>query len=311
MSTNLVFLANIRDDGYAGVAALAFMTWDMLINIPEEVECIWRGLNGWTKWMYLFIRYMPILTQASMIPMITSDTSGIHFSSSGCRIWITYEAAVIVAIELAVETMLIMRVYALYNRSKLVLVPVLLCFMMEITAMITVISLASSKTQLTPQCIVSNEPIVMIVWWLGSLAFEFILFTLTLVKFFQAAHQRMGSRSLLNIFVRDGTWAFGLVFVIVLLNTLMYELIHTPLAGMGYSYNRWALSAISFAGSHLILNLRRYCWSNDRSLEISAVTPTSIEGTQAEVETQAVAKQAIDVNLSKLEDFPIISILEF
>ncbi|OBZ76057.1 hypothetical protein A0H81_03313 [Grifola frondosa] len=43
----------------------------------------------------------------------------------------------------------------------------------------------------------------------------------------------------------------------------MYQLNHSPLAGICFS---WAMSVMSFAGSHLILNLRRYCWEGEPSV---------------------------------------------
>ncbi|OBZ77852.1 hypothetical protein A0H81_02424 [Grifola frondosa] len=231
MSTNPIFVAAARDDSYAGVAALTFLTWDVLIHLADEVKYIWHGRNGWMKWIYLFIRHMPIFAQGS---------TGVHFNSTGCRDWIIYQAAVMEAITLAVEIVLIIRVYALYNRNKLVLTIILLLFVMEVTTM---------------RC---TDYIYGLLAMLSGL--ETILFVLTLIKFFQVAHRRIGEQTLLNTFVRDGTWAFAIIFLIMLLNTLMYQLSHTPLAGICYF---WALSVMSFAGSHALLNLRRHCWESE------------------------------------------------
>ena len=96
---------------------------------------------------------------------------------------------------------------------------------------------------------------------LSSLAFETFLFILTLIKFFQSISRER--TSILFVFVRDGTWAFALIFgkcltsfmycvlthpghgtVAMLLNMLMYKLNKTPLAGMGYG---WAFACMSFA----------------------------------------------------------------
>lgn len=81
--------------------------------------------------------------------------------------------------------------------------------------------------------------------------FETFLFVLTLVKFYQSVARNFGKHSILYIFVRDGTWAFALIFgmfchpilgrahlmfppVAMLLNMLMYKLANSPLVGMGY-----------------------------------------------------------------------------
>lgn len=47
---------------------------------------------------------------------------------------------------------------------------------------------------------------------LSSLTFETFLFVLTLVKFFENAKAVYGRESVIYIFIRDGTWAFAVIF---------------------------------------------------------------------------------------------------
>lgn len=42
--------------------------------------------------------------------------------------------------------------------------------------------------------------------------FETFLFLLTLVKLFQRVHEMRGEQTALYVFVRDGTWAFVVLF---------------------------------------------------------------------------------------------------
>ncbi|OBZ76659.1 hypothetical protein A0H81_03308 [Grifola frondosa] len=268
MATNLIFVAEIRDTSYAAVAALVFLAWDMLINLADEVEYIWRRPKGKMSWMYAFIRHMPILAQGTLIVTNTSNATGVHFSSTGCRAWLSYQAAVMEVVILSVEIVLITRVYALYNCNKIMLTAISTLFVLEVTAMITALCLSVPKMTFTPECLVSGAPALFMACWISSLAFETILFALTLVKFFRHARHCIGKRSLMNVFMRDGTWAFALIFVAMLLNTLMYQLNHSPLAGICFN---WAMSVMSFAGSHLILNLRRYCWEGESSVTVQTM----------------------------------------
>ncbi len=86
--------------------------------------------------------------------------------------------------------------------------------------------------------------------------FEAFLFVLTLLRTFQSVTVSLapGGHSITYIFMRDGTWAFALIFggcfqvqlvslskgylkpltAAMLLNALMYKLRHDPFAGMGY-----------------------------------------------------------------------------
>ena len=84
--------------------------------------------------------------------------------------------------------------------------------------------------------------------------FETYLFALTLIAFFHRLVVEAKRNSILFVFVRDGTWAYAVIFgachnyvifshvlivslsVSLLLNTLMYKLEANPLAGMGYLY---------------------------------------------------------------------------
>ncbi|PSR82985.1 hypothetical protein PHLCEN_2v5955 [Hermanssonia centrifuga] len=48
----------------------------------------------------------------------------------------------------------------------------------------------------------------------------------------------------------------------MLLNTLFYKLSDTPLSGVGYNF---VVSVMSFAGSHILLNIRRLGLPRDQS----------------------------------------------
>ena len=50
------------------------------------------------------------------------------------------------------------------------------------------------------------------IYRVSSLAFETLLFVLTLVKFSQSVARSFREQSIVGIFVRDGTWAFALIF---------------------------------------------------------------------------------------------------
>ena len=47
---------------------------------------------------------------------------------------------------------------------------------------------------------------------LPSVAFETILFCLTFVSFFKSVRREYGRHSILFVFLRDGTWAFTIIF---------------------------------------------------------------------------------------------------
>jgi len=92
-----------------------------------------------------------------------------------------------------------------------------------------------------------------ILYSVSFVAFETILFVLTLVKFLLALRDGWGRTSVVYLLVRDGTWAFMLVFVTLCVNAGFY-------LGAGDSAITaiafpWLLSIESFAGARIVLNL--------------------------------------------------------
>lgn len=233
---------------YATACATAWLAWDAAVHFDLEIECIWRRPRSWVKCAYAFIRYTPILHGGALF---TLDTHA-HFSNAGCKGWVYEQLIFVELLTFVVETVLVMRLYVLYNQNKWILWAIILAFVAEVTVMIVCLSVVLPQMTFSPDCLVAHAPSLFMSYWLSSLAFETFLFVLTLIKFFQSISR--SRKSILYTFVRDGTWAFALIFVAMLLNMLMYKLNKTPLVGMGYG---WAFAAMSFAGSHVLLNLRR------------------------------------------------------
>ena len=86
-----------------------------------------------------------------------------------------------------------------------------------------------------------------------SLVFETILFVLTLIKFVDAVKMGWGRRPVMRDFVSDGTWAYTLIFgtglisiffntgteslriVTMLINSMLYKLVKSPIAGVCFT----------------------------------------------------------------------------
>lgn len=120
-------------------------------------------------------------------------------------------------------------VYAMYNQSKAVLTLILLCFVSEVALMVTTLILVIPKQTFTPDCLVAGSPRIYIAYWwvsfceriprhfdntfrLSSLFFETFLFVLTLIKFFRSIKLEYSRHSIMFLFVRDGTWAYAIIF---------------------------------------------------------------------------------------------------
>ncbi|KAF9464442.1 hypothetical protein BDZ94DRAFT_1256454 [Collybia nuda] len=87
----------------AVVAALTFCTYDIVLSFPQEVKYIWRSKQSLITMLYFFVRYY------SLINII-------------CKGYYVWSVAAVPCIHLlAVDMVLLLRIFALYDRSKLVL----------------------------------------------------------------------------------------------------------------------------------------------------------------------------------------------
>ncbi|KAI0058933.1 hypothetical protein BV25DRAFT_1840611 [Artomyces pyxidatus] len=177
-----------------------------------------------TSVLYLGARYLPCITQLALLNINLNAVTGVEWSAGTCREWVYVQGVMLQLIVTAVDAVLLTRVRALYYDSKPLCAVLLALFVVEVIALII------------------------------SLAFETLLFSLTLFKFAVAVRAGWGRRPVMKQFVTDGTWAFALIFLTMLVNALMFPLAHTPLAGICFT---WLLSVLSIAGSRLLLNPRR------------------------------------------------------
>jgi len=118
------------------------------------------------------------------------------------------------ALTVAVEALLIIRVFAMFDNNTAVVTLVSILFVAEIAAMITVLALSIPRMEFASDCLITHIPAVFTSYWILSLSFETVLFGLTLVKFFTSVSTRLGQQSIMYALVRDGTWAYAIIFVI-------------------------------------------------------------------------------------------------
>ncbi|KAJ3534955.1 hypothetical protein NM688_g7048 [Phlebia brevispora] len=233
-------------EGTSCFAAMIWIAYDVIIHL--DIECIWRQ-RSWVQWLYIFIRYAPILHETVLHPLLT-----VQFSIKACRSFIAYQFGFMLALTILVDAVLLMRVFALYNENRFIARLLVTLYVVQNVVSIVLLAIVVPRQTFTSSCEIESSPRIFVAYWLTSLMFETILFVMTLVKFFQNSYITWQRESMLYIFFRDGTWAFAIIFVSILLNTLMYQINNNPRSGVVYT---WMCSVLSFSGSHILLNIRR------------------------------------------------------
>ncbi|KAF8058613.1 hypothetical protein FPV67DRAFT_510089 [Lyophyllum atratum] len=240
---------------YSGVVAFTFSVHEWLSTVDEEVEQIWK--RQWTplKFLYIFLRMLSFSTQ--LFPVVLSflpfTTSFAFHSIHTCRVVVGFQGAASQVLMLGVQIILLMRVDALYYAHLRLRMFLRALYMVEVVVTWVVFAIAMPKIEYGLNCLVTSFPAgFTVLFFVAPMAMDFLLFVLTMVKFYQAIREGWGREPVIYRFLKDGIWAFALPFTIVTINISCMAFLPGPLSSIGYS---WVIAIPAFAGCRLILNM--------------------------------------------------------
>ncbi|KAH6919333.1 hypothetical protein BKA70DRAFT_47775 [Coprinopsis sp. MPI-PUGE-AT-0042] len=235
--------------GWNFAAAVAFLVYDVLITFPDEVRLIWPIPWSFTKVVFFFIRYFPIVMQMSTqfygVPLL-------EYSPRGCYIWNVYQALGAILVMGAVDYILILRVFAMYPRNKTVRWLSVILYAAEMSTMAIGIGLSVPQLEFDKHCVVFKTPITTLISAGCPIVYQAFLFGVTLWKFIVAVKEGWGHVPLVVLLIRDGTWAFLLLFLILSTEAALFGF--TPGAYSALIYG-WLNTAFSVCGYRILLNL--------------------------------------------------------
>ncbi|KAF8178570.1 hypothetical protein K438DRAFT_1265971 [Mycena galopus ATCC 62051] len=244
-----------RVDYASSLGALTFLLYDILITIDDEVKFIWPKPWTHTKFLFLFIRYVPLFVQISTLFIASPElTPQFHFTPHDCFIWQVYQGVATVLVFAAVDYVLILRVYALYHNNANIRKVVLAALFLEVCGMVVGLGLTLGGIKFDDICLTTSVSSTLIIYGGSTLLFQIFLFILTVVKFVGAVREGWGDTPLVGLVMRDGTWAFFLLFAVVASDASLFALQNHTYASVLFG---WLLSVFSFSGYHVLLNLDR------------------------------------------------------
>jgi len=225
-----------------------------VITLDQEVGAIWSKPNRfYSKWLFFFVRYFAIAMQISLLFVGTQFALDFHYTESDCVKWYIYQEVGTQLLIAAVESILIIRVHALYDRSRYVTFTLIFLFLVENVVMIVTLIRVVPDARFDASCTVIHSPSGLIMFAVAFVSFETFLFVLTLFKFLIALRNGWGRTPVVYLLMRDGTWAFILIFVTLCVNAGFFlGAGDSAIAAVAFP---WLLSIESFAGSRIVLNL--------------------------------------------------------
>ncbi|KDQ55172.1 hypothetical protein JAAARDRAFT_196037 [Jaapia argillacea MUCL 33604] len=260
---------------HAGVGALAFLIYDIILTFDDEVNLIWSRRWTYTKFLFFYVRYMAVAIELTGIFTTGELSSDLQYSHHGCYLWQIWYGGSAVSLMAAVDCILILRVHALYCGNKIVTSIIGFFYVVEIITMITSLAIAIPEMQYDSICLITYSPPVLLIYGAASVLFQGVLFGFTAYQFFIGL--RRGRGPLVTLLMRDGTWAFFLIFILY----AILLVVDTAYAGVFYG---WLLTAFSFAGYRILLNLQ-YLSPPPRSLTTTRTSSTRYTDTRMEFTT--------------------------
>ncbi|KAF9529227.1 hypothetical protein CPB83DRAFT_852894 [Crepidotus variabilis] len=246
------FAAGAQAVNRSSVAALAFLVWDILITFDDEVEYIWPRKWTFPKFTYFGARYLPMMVQTSILLIGSELTPIFHFTSHDCFIWQVFQGVSASTIVVIVDSILILRIFALYHDNRTIRILVCVFFTLEVVGIVVGLALALPGITYDDVCLVVGVPPALIIYGASSIIFQMILFFLNVFKFVKAIRSGWGNVPLVKLLMRDGTWAFILLFFVYVSQIGLYGLKNSAYAGVLYG---WLLTSFSFCGYRILMNL--------------------------------------------------------
>ncbi|KEP50631.1 putative transmembrane protein, partial [Rhizoctonia solani 123E] len=211
------------------LASFIFMVYDHMITLAEEVDRIWQ--QEWTgaTWLFALNRYLTELQ--FIVNLVYIDGLLIQ----ACDNFIPFAgASTLVSIAIA-EIIMILRTYALYQRSKYILG--LLAFFWTGQVIVMGTTLRHPTRVKLPEglvgCIQGGSGDYAVAFWLAPLATDSVIFGLTMFKSIEYIYKTRYRVPLIHVILRDGILYFTVILTANLLNCLLYHLAPPSLKVIG------------------------------------------------------------------------------
>ncbi|KAF8124714.1 hypothetical protein EV363DRAFT_1435185 [Boletus edulis] len=137
-------LTTIQQNDYLTLAAIIAAAYDYVLTFSKEIEYIWSKPWTWVSTLFILVRYVGLCNLVGFIPgpakmyvFILPSSSGVLNTTDVCRIVVSEIIDVInswtfILFFGSADFVMILRVWAMYNQSRLILGTLLTTFSLEI-----------------------------------------------------------------------------------------------------------------------------------------------------------------------------------
>lgn len=218
--------SSIRWNDSLAVVALTMLYYDYCLTFEREIEHFWKRAR-FTVVSTLFVtnRYLGLL---GPIPVVLEYFT--QLPSPRCRQLQRYHQYYAIISQVIVGVVLIARTFALYNRSRRVLVALIIlgCVLVATTFIATnvktiAVTANASSEHTAFGCdlsLTAEQGLRSAVGWFAMLCLDTTIFALTVIKSVQIRHSI--HNGLLQVLIRDGSMYYAILVVANIANILTF-----------------------------------------------------------------------------------------
>ncbi|KAH7874204.1 uncharacterized protein C8R40DRAFT_330672, partial [Lentinula edodes] len=240
----------------------ALYVWDHAITFSDEVDKIWSQPMTFASLLFYINRYLTHC-QFIILQFEFHETSWTH---SVCNRYVKFAGATTLCLVTVAELSMILRVYALYLRSKCILMLLLPVLVAQIFFSGWAVHFGE-RVPLPdgfPGCVLTGRSQWMAALWAAPLVTDSCIFFLTLWRTIRY-RSKHGHISTMQLILRDGIIYFALICSVNIMNVMIYFLAVEDLKAVGASFSQ-ILTAIMVA--RLQLNLKKTITLDEESTAV-------------------------------------------
>ncbi|CAE6413448.1 unnamed protein product [Rhizoctonia solani] len=264
-------LLHVRASRYLSAAGYVLLLYDHLLTLQDEVRLIWPGPWSLVKTLFLIvnikslfgIQLLIVRAESIFCPYISDyqqlgdervHGAGLNYLVSiyistrkmhnqpfcSCRRWVPIEGYFEITSLGISNLLLLLRVHALYGRSRRVLVFLGILYALTYISILATATLALvhmiprlTYSALAGICSVSEKPVTLQAVWAAPLGFEILIFAMTLHKCLEHAKTQQLQVPLLRTLYRDGFLYFLVIVVMRILNLALWIVAPVSLIYLG------------------------------------------------------------------------------
>ncbi|KAJ7051328.1 hypothetical protein C8F01DRAFT_1175021 [Mycena amicta] len=245
-----VFMMN-----YLRLVGIVLLYWDHFITLDKEVDLFWRRRKSLSSYCFFINRYFALFTSipSGAVPFLT-------LSRSACSQFCIFREVVLVLTQSLVAGIMVIRIYALFARSK----RILYALVVLLAAVVGVVGYSlKGQHGYYPKVVggchwsMSDDTAMHLAGpWIGVFAFDAVVFAMTIYSACSTRKANGPATSIQTLVVRDGALYFGIVALVNLLNIATYYVDSELLCPGSLATIASCVSVTTI--SRLILNLHDY-----------------------------------------------------